>query len=151
MARTSGTGEISKTCLQPGSTPGWVDPIKVRVRCLQYALGPHLFYDQLDQSIDRLINFGRIEGISDSSPNQFSLRRRVDIEIGLDAHLLLFFQIIWRVDGWIDRAVVAVQSRVVRKGHDVGSARHVVTLVSTFTRRDTTTASILLSRIWIFR
>jgi hypothetical protein len=65
---------------------------------------------------------GRIEGVSDAGPYEFSLLRRDHIEVSLDAYLLFFPQVVGRVDYGVYRAVVSVKRVVVGEGSNVGAA-----------------------------
>src|SRR4030081_3886933 len=60
------------------------------------------------------MGFGRIECVSNASPNEFSLLRGDYIQISFDAYLLFFFQIVGSVDYRVYRAVVSIEAVVIR-------------------------------------
>src|SRR5678816_602691 len=67
-----------------------------------------LLHHEVYQSVDRFVYIGRIEGVSDAGPYEFSLLRRDHIEVSLDAYLLFFPQVVGRVDYGVYRAVVSL-------------------------------------------
>src|SRR5579862_6992725 len=75
-------------------TWSWADAFNSH---LQYFVLLHFCHNEADQSFNRLVDVGGIEGIGCPGPNQLSIWRTVDIvEIGFDAHLFFFLQVPWR-------------------------------------------------------
>ena len=59
------------------------------------------------------MDVGRVEGVGDAGPNQQPVGRRCQIDIRLDAHLLLLLQVSRRIDHRIERPVVTIEGVVV--------------------------------------
>src|SRR5262245_32628926 len=83
LALGLGRGERPET---PASTASSCDPARRRLsfqcccrlgrldlRLRDDAIGPHLFHNQGDKSVDRLVNILGIEGVGDSRPYQYAV------------------------------------------------------------------------------
>src|SRR5580765_860191 len=93
------SGEHRSFTLSWGDDPNRATAASRARGAYQYLVVQHFRHDKLDQSVNRLVDVGRIECVGDPGPDQLSIRRTVDkIEIGFNAHLLFFLQVAWCVD-----------------------------------------------------
>jgi hypothetical protein len=82
-----------------------------------------------DDVVDGLLGGVWVEGVAEAGPDEISLGRTRGVEVGLDAHRLVFAQIVRRIDLTVCHGVVTVERVVVgiRDGlavaGNVGNAR----------------------------